>query len=450
MIAISSPKDLSGTLTIPGSKSHTIRACIFGALATGTSYIHNPLTSADCIAALTAIKEIGADYEMKDGLWIIHGAGTRLHLPENVIDVGNSGSVLYFLTPICATMNGWSIVTGDESIRHRPVTHLLDALQQMGCETIISRPNVNAPPIMVKGPAKSGIVVTDGILSQSITGLLIAASLLPGKTEFILRNPKETPFLTMTELWMRDLGIPINISKDFKRITVSGPMNYPAFERIMPSDWESAAFPIVAALITNSTITINKVDTSKSQGDAQIVDILKEMGADIELIEDDPERQTGHLIVRGGNKSRLPNKGVLHGIRVNCSNYPDAVPALSVAACFAEGEMVIEDIGVCRHKETDRIVIMAKELSELGAKVTETQDSLIIHGANKAAPGFSLHGGTVHGYGDHRVAMALSVLGLGLNKGTVKVHDAECCDMSFPTFYTTMNEVGCEFKTRNK
>ena len=99
MIAISSPKDLSGTLTIPGSKSHTIRACIFGALATGTSYIHNPLTSADCIAALTAIKEIGADYEMKDGLWIIHGAGTRLHLPENVIDVGNSGSVLYFLTP---------------------------------------------------------------------------------------------------------------------------------------------------------------------------------------------------------------------------------------------------------------------------------------------------------------------------------------------------------------
>lgn len=445
MIIRSSAKKISGKITTPGSKSHTIRACIFAALAEGTSYIRNPLTSLDCISALHAVESIGAKAIQEDRLWTITGIGGNIRLPDDVINVGNSGSVLYFFTPICATLPGWTILTGDKSIRTRPVNTMLDALEQLGCETHISRPNHNAPPIMVKGPMKSGFVVTEGTLSQYISGIMIASTLMVGQTEIALKNPKECPFLHMTELWLKSLGASLTVSPDFKRIQVRGPHRYPTFDRTIPSDWESAAFPIAAALVSDSEITIENVDTSDSQGDAKIVDIVRQMGADLEIIEDDAIAQTGHLIVRGGNTSRLPNKGKLRGIRVNCSGLPDAVPALAVIACFAEGHTILEDIAVCRHKETDRIAVMAKELTELGADISETADSLTIHGKGKNTPDFALHGGTVQSYDDHRIAMALSVMGIGIENGEIHVNDAECCSVSFPNFFEVMNSLGCGF-----
>lgn len=463
MDCITAQSSLTGSISVPGSKSHTIRACLLAALAEGSSTIRNPLPSADCLSAARCIAELGAKVEMSQDnrCWTVHGAGGNVHLPSNVVDVGNSGSVLYFLTPIAATFPGWSIFTGDESIRTRPVRHLAQALEQLGATTHISRPEADAPPLLVQGPITAGRVVTDGRLSQYISGLMMAASRMEGQLEIQLTEPKEVPYLDMTRMWLASLGIPVEMSGDYKRIVVGGPHQIPAFDRTIPSDWEAVAFPLVAALLTDSCITIQHIDGSGSQGDEAIVEVLQSVGACVEW-----NREREELMVYGGCQARaqadrfparngvpgrlstehLPDKA----LRINCSGFPDAVPALSVAACFIEGTTVIEDIGVCRKKETDRIDVMRRELTKLGADVEEGPDYLVIHGhspltsSGGANPEFRLHGGVVESYDDHRVAMSLAVLGLAL-KEPVTVRGAECCAVSFPDFFQAMEGIGAGF-----
>lgn len=443
MKILSSKKSLSGTISVPGSKSHTIRACIFAALAEGTSYIRNPLPSADGISATKAIQEIGAKVTLKEDCWEVVGAGKNIHLPSNVVDVGNSGSVLYFLAPICATFSGWSIFTGDESIRTRPVKHLIDALEQLRAKAEVANPQKDAPPLLIKGPVCPQEITTDGRLSQYISGLMIASTKMTGKLTINLTDPKEVPYLDMTKGWLESFGIPVSMSADYKKIEMTGPFEIKAFDRPIPSDWEAVAFPLIAALISDSCVTINNIDFSGSQGDDAIVDVLKNMGADITL---DKEKLT-----LTAKQSRLSGNHT-----INCAGFPDAVPALSVIACFNEGTTKIEDIGVCRRKETDRIEVMKSELTKLGAEVEEGDDYIIIHGHapltndSKANPEFVLHGGTVESFHDHRVAMALACMGLGLPEGEeIIIKDAECCAVSFPNFFEAMNGIGAEFRPLN-
>ena len=439
---------LSGNIVVPGSKSHTIRALILASLAEGVSHISNPLPSADCLSASKAIQEIGAsvEFDNKNNIWTVTGAGKNAHLPSNVVDVGNSGSVLYFFTPICATFEGWSIFTGDSSIRKRPVLHLLEALKQLGANCYVSRPEENAPPALVQGPIKAGKVITDGRLSQYISGLMMASTLIDGKLEIELTDPKEVPYLDMTKYWLESLGVQVEMSSDYKKISITGPYQLKAFDKAIPSDWEAVAFPLVAGLITDSKIVIDNVDGSGTQGDDAIVSVLQSVGADIQW-----NKETSQLIVTGGNRlstENLPEKT----LRVNLAGFPDAICALAVIACFIEGKTVLEDIGVCRRKETDRIVVMKSELEKLGAKVEEGEDYLAIYGnspilANgEKNPNFKLHGGTVESFDDHRVAMSLACLGLGLPEGQeVIVNDAECCSVSFPGFFEVMNKINANF-----
>ena len=439
---------LSGNIVVPGSKSHTIRALILASLAEGVSHISNPLPSADCLSASKAIKEIGAsvEFDNKNNIWTVTGAGKNAHLPSNVVDVGNSGSVLYFFTPICATFEGWSIFTGDSSIRKRPVLHLLEALNQLGAKSFVSRPEENAPPALVQGPIKAGKVITDGRLSQYISGLMMASTLIDGKLEIELTDPKEVPYLDMTKYWLESLGVQVEMSSDYKKISITGPYQLKAFDKAIPSDWEAVAFPLIAGLITDSKIVIDNVDVSGTQGDDAIVSVLQSVGADIQW-----NKETSQLIVTGGNRlstENLPEKT----LRVNLAGFPDAICALAVIACFIEGKTVLEDIGVCRRKETDRIVVMKSELEKLGAKVEEGEDYLAIYGnspilANgEKNPNFNLHGGTVESFDDHRVAMSLACLGLGLSEGQeVIVNDAECCSVSFPGFFEVMNKIKANF-----
>lgn len=440
---------LSGNIVVPGSKSHTIRALILASLAEGVSHISNPLPSADCLSASKAIQEIGAsvEFDNKNNIWTVTGAGKNAHLPSNVVDVGNSGSVLYFFTPICATFEGWSIFTGDSSIRKRPVLHLLEALKQLGANCYVSRPEENAPPALVQGPIKAGKVITDGRLSQYISGLMMASTLIDGKLEIELTDPKEVPYLDMTKYWLESLGVQVEMSSDYKKISITGPYQLKAFDKAIPSDWEAVAFPLIAGLITDSKIVIDNVDGSGTQGDDAIVSVLQSVGADIQW-----NKETSQLIVTGGNTlstENLPEKT----LRVNLAGFPDAICALAVIACFIEGKTVLEDIGVCRRKETDRIVVMKSELEKLGAKVEEGEDYLAIYGnspllANgEKNPNFKLHGGTVESFDDHRVAMSLACLGLGLPEGQeVIVNDAECCSVSFPGFFEIMNKIKANFK----
>lgn len=427
---------LSGHITVPGSKSHTIRALMLSALAEGKSKIFNPLPSADCKSAAAAIPLLGATVEFNsEEYWTVTGAGSGIHLPADVINVGNSGSLLYFLSPVCATFEGTSIFTGDESIRKRPVFHVADVIKQLGADAWCAVPQSKTCPLIVRGPCKEGLAVkTEGsISSQYITGLMMAALRMKEPLLIELTDPKETPYLTMTKIWLERFGAKVTISDDFKRIQVTAPKTITAQDSVIPSDWEGVAFPLLAAIITESRIVIDNVDFSGSQGDDQIVRIFTDLGADIVC-----DKPASTLTVTGGKKLSAPG-GEYH---VNLSNLPDAICAVAAAACFAEGKTFIEDIAVCRRKETDRIKVLKCELEKLGAKVTEGDDFMIIEG------GKPLHGAAVESYSDHRVAMALSCMGLGLKGGEkITVNDAECCAVSFPGFYEKMNALGCGFES---
>jgi 3-phosphoshikimate 1-carboxyvinyltransferase len=437
---------LSGSVTVPGSKSHTIRALLLASLADGVSHIANPLPSEDCLSTAHAVPLLGAHVELTPSLWTVTGAGSSIHLPSDVVNVGDSGSLLYFMTPIAATFPGWSIFTGDESIRKRPVSHLADALRQLGAQAYISRPDADGCPLVIGGPVTAQHpVTTGGELSQYVSGMMMAATRMNGTLYIELTNPKETPYLTMTKQWLQSLGVPVTVSDDFHHISVTGPVALHAFDRTIPSDWEAVAFPLVAALVSGSSISITNIDGSGSQGDDAIVAVLNAAGAGIIW-----DRKLCTLTVPPGRKRLSGNQ------HINLSGFPDAVCALAAAACFIEGTTVLEDISVCRRKETDRIVVLREELTKLGAVVEEGPDFLTIHGHSPLTadgnpnPEFCLHGATVQSYHDHRVAMALACLGLGLPAGaSVVVCDAECCAVSFPRFFDVMNEIGAGFVSSN-
>lgn len=457
-----SKHNLSGSIIVPGSKSHTIRALILATIADGTSIIRNPLPSADCLSTAKAVPLIGAEIDLnlsEEGepgtQWVVKGAGKNIHLPEDVVDVGNSGSLLYFLSPIAANFEGISIFTGDDSIRKRPVLHVVDALNQLGAKARTSVPGRNGCPMVIEGPVKAGVVNTPGeVSSQYISGLMMSAILMNGKLTLNLSNPKETPYLTMTQKWMEKVGVPAYISEDYKKIEVTGPVDLKAFDETIPSDWEAVAFPLIAALVNDSDITIENIDGSGTQGDDAIVEVLKSIGADIEW-----NKETQQIRVRGGKKAkngtgRLSTEKCPDGIlKVKMSSFPDAICALAVIACFTEGTVVLEDADVCRRKETDRLAVLKKELTRLGAAVEEKPDALIIHGHSpltadgKNNPMFCLKGGICESYDDHRMAMSLACLGLGLPEGqSVIVKNAECCAVSFPRFFEVMNGIGADFK----
>lgn len=448
------------SIRVPGSKSHTIRALILAAMSEGKTKITNPLKSADALSTAKAIKKIGADVEFFDdeNYWLVTGAGNNIHLPDSEIDVGNSGSLMYFISPVLATLNGPCVINGDASIQKRPVAHLTDALNQLGAKAFCQKKDSVCPPFEFTGPvSNSKTLVTDGKLSQYISGFMMAATRLQGETKIELTTPQETPYLSMTKYWLDKYGVQSSISEDFKNISVHGIKNLKAHDVIIPSDWEAVAFPLIAALIANEYIVITDIDDSKTQGDEKIVELLQDYGADIiwnkekNFIEVNP-----HL----KNKSKAEKKARYKILKVNdekkiisMAAYPDAICALCVIACFANGKTVFTDIEICRKKETDRIKVMTEILSNLGADIRDKGNTLEINGASPFKddgtknPDFKLHGGTIDSYLDHRVAMSLACCGLFLEKeNPLFIKDAQCCDVSFPGFFDTMNgSLGTEF-----
>lgn len=425
---------LSGDICVPGSKSVTIRTLLLASMSNGICKIHNPLMSQDCISTMKAIEQIGAKIiENQNGVITILGTNNNLVVPQNPIDVGNSGSLLYFLSPIMATLDKECVFTGDKSICKRPVGHLIDALIQFGVKAE-SLKEKNLPPFKLCGPIDiSKKIVTEGKLSQYISGFMMAALRLNGQMHIELTNPAETPYLLMTKEVISSLGADCQISKDFKQIKVKGPLTINAFERTIPSDWEGVAFPLIAALISKSKITIKNIDSSGIQGDDKIIEVLESAGADIIW-----DKVKNTLTVDGTTF----NSKECH-LKVDISSFPDAICALSVMACFIEGSVTFTNIDICRKKETDRIFAMRSELTKLGANVQEKDECLVVYGKKD---GCNLKGGIIESYDDHRIAMSFACLGLGLKDGdSVIIKNAECADVSFPDFYNVMNTIGANF-----
>lgn len=433
MQVVASKASLTGSITVPGSKSHTIRACLFAGLAHGTSHIYNPVASEDCLSAVKMIRNFGCSVDMRNNEWIVKGIGSKWPQPSFVIDVGNSGTLLSFSAGIAATLHGYSVITGDASICKRPLEDELQGFRQLGAKAFATRKGIDAPPVIIEGPIRSGLVRLKGTLSQHVSGTLMAAALTEGITRIELSDPGEIPFVKMTVGWLESLGVHVEYDhENYVWYEITGPNTFLPFDKTIPSDWESVAFPVVAGILTHSEIVIDNIDMSSTQGDKAIIDLLNEMGAHIET-----DTANARLIVHPTNE--------LHGITASLSDFPDALPVLSIAAAFAHGRSQFTNIGVCRLKETDRITLMRKELSKLGVICTEGTDYLEVNGMG----GQGIHGGGIESYDDHRIAMAFAVCGLALPpEYAIVINNAECCSVSFPHFYESMNGIGAGYKIK--
>ena len=435
MYAYCKKGSLHGSLAVPGSKSSTIRAVLFGMLADGTTVIHNPLPSKDGLAALRAAREFGAEVVVDEAAntWTVKGLNGKPRVPENVMDTMNSGTTTSFVTGICSLLtDGWAVVTGDEQIRRRPWRHETNALIELGAKCIHTRPGCDCPPLVIQGPLHGGVCHLPGFNSQHISGILAPAALLPkGQcVDIEVEKPLEALYVQLTVDWLRRFGVTVENTPDYKHYHVEGGQKLTACECLVASDWSGVAFPLVAAVCTDSELTITDVDFEDSQGDKAVVDILIRMGADI------TKDIAGHrLVIRGGKP--------LHGLpEIDMNLIPDSLPALSVAAAFAEGDTHFTDLAHVRVKETDRVAVMHEVLTACGASVDITADSMTVHG------GKPLHGAPVSSHDDHRVAMAMAVCGM-IADGEMKIDNPECAAVSFPGFYETMNRAGAGIELRD-
>ncbi|MCE5321820.1 3-phosphoshikimate 1-carboxyvinyltransferase [bacterium] len=416
---------LSGSVEIPGSKSHTIRAAVIASLAEGESIIRKSLVASDTLAAASACRLLGAQINKPDD-WIVNGVGSKPRVPENVIDVGNSGTTLYIALGMASLVDGVSVFTGDDQIRRRPAGPIIDALNALGAKVESTRSNGMAP-IIVRGPLNGGKVVLDGSkTSQYLTSLLISCPLAQSDTTIRVQNLIEKPYVEMTLRWIREQGITVE-NHDFKEFVIPGRQCYKPFDRAVPADWSSAAFFMCAAAITGSEVTLFGLDENDTQGDKAIVDMLRRMGVKIEWRVESGERRA--LVISGSE---------LHGATLDLSDTPDALPALAVTACFAEGETRLVNVPQARLKETDRIAVMCEELTKMGADIEELPDGLVIRGSK-------LKPVVVHGHYDHRVIMALAVAGLCLD-GETDIYTAEALSVTFPNFVELMNGIGADIR----
>jgi 3-phosphoshikimate 1-carboxyvinyltransferase len=412
---------LNGTITVPASKSHTIRALIIASLAEGESVINSPLDSLDTRSAARSVEAFGARVSCRDKPWTVTGAGAELRVPENVVDVGNSGTTLYMIAGTAALAEGWTVLTGDDQIRRRTATPLLNALRPLGAEAFSTRGNGMAP-LVIRGKMTGGTASVAGISSQYVSSLLLACPLASGNSDLIITVLNEVPYVRMTLNWLEEQGIKIDVNETLSLIHIKGGQQYHSFERTIPGDFSSAAFPLGAGVLAGGTVILQGLEMNDPQGDKEVVSILGRMGASIETGKDG-------IIVRGGK---------LRGMDIDMNAIPDAIPIMSVCACFAEGTTVLHNVPQARIKETDRISVMTAELSKLGADIHELPDGMIIKGTG-------LHGGKVRGHGDHRVVMALTVAGLATDS-PVTVDTAETADVTYPGFWETMESLGAKIK----
>ncbi|QHN07235.1 3-phosphoshikimate 1-carboxyvinyltransferase [Methanothermobacter sp. THM-1] len=408
---------LSGTVKAPPSKSYTHRAVIVASLAEGRSMIADPLVSEDTLSSLRACRAFGVRIHEEAQGWMVHGSGGALETPEDVIDVGNSGTTLRIMTSVAGLAENYTVFTGDESLRKRPMQPLLDALRPLGVTAVSSRMN-GLPPIIVRGGFRGGETSIDGrVSSQFISSILIAAPLSGGvelsvEGEFISR-----PYVDMTLDVMGRFSVPVSYSDGI--FTVE-PSVYRAVDYTVEGDYSSASYLAGAAAVAGGEVRIQNLFRDSKQGDMLILDILEDMGADVR---------------RGDDHAVVSSTGELEGVSVDLHNAPDLLPTVAVLGAIAEGRTEIRGVEHARYKETDRIGTCAAELKALGLQVRELKDGMIIQG--------DITGKTVKSHGDHRLAMAFTLI--GLRRG-IRIKDGDVFSVSFPDFIEKMNSLGCRLR----
>ena len=414
---------LKGTVVIPASKSHTIRAVAIASLAAGESLIRNPLVSSDTQSAVDCYRALGAQIDTSDSkLWRVAGTGGQITTPQQPIDVGNSGTTLRIAIGSAALAHSGQTTTftGDEQTQTRPVGPLMDALGDLGakCKSIKNNGRV---PVEITGPLMGGKTAIAASTSQYLSSLLLCAPLAPNDTEINVTLLNEPGYVQMTLDWLDKQGIAYE-NQQFHKFKIKGNQSYKAFDATIPADFSSATFFLCAAALLADEVTLLGLDFSDSQPDKAVVDYLKEMGANISI-------KPNSVTVKAA---------ALKGIELDMNQTPDALPAMAVTAAFAEGQTRLVNVAQARGKETDRIKYMAEELKKMAVDVEELPDGLIINNSRPKSA-------KLNGRADHRIVMALSVAAMAID-GQCTIDTAEAISVTFPDYVKLMKQLGADMQ----
>ncbi len=423
-LEIQKTERVEGVIKAPPSKSYTHRAIIIASLAEGKSILHDPLYSEDTMASLNACKALGCDIKDENGKCIVNGAGGVLKTPEDVLDLKNSGTTLRIMTSVSSLAPNYTVLTGDSSLRTRPMQDLIDALECLGVTAFSVRCN-GKPPICIKGGFKGGKTSIKGnVSSQFISSLLITSPYAENPVDIDVKGDFiSKPYVDMTTDVMEKFGVQLNYDKEKNAFHVD-PQTYKGREYTIEGDYSSASYIIGAAAALSGEVTVKNIFKNSKQGDKQILTIVKNMGAQVKVKKDEVTI-IGH--------------GELQGTQVNLENSPDLLPTVAALGAVSEGVTEIINVEHARFKETDRIHTCALELSKLGVDVKEKRDGLVIKGGAKS--------GVVTSHGDHRLVMALSLVGLKV--GDLRIKNASVYDVSFPDFPGAMKELGCSVELKS-
>jgi 3-phosphoshikimate 1-carboxyvinyltransferase len=411
-IEIRPVEHISATVEIPSSKSYTNRALLIAALAEGKSRLENPLFSDDTHFMSEALIQFGIPVQKEDTAFIISGTGGKIVAPQNEIFVGNAGTTMRFLTTFSTLAQGMVRLTGDERMQQRPIGDLLTCLKQMKILALSVKDN-QCPPLEIYGGTVPGgqIRLAGNKSSQYLTSILLSAPYFQNNTTVqIIGDLTSKSYADITLDIMRSFGVHVE-NENYERFNVTSGQRYRAQDYQVEADWSSASYFLAAAAVTGGEVTLTGLNPDSVQGDAGFLDVLQQMGCEI-------EKSAKNIRLQGNP---------LKAITINMNSMPDAVQTLAVTALFAEGETVIKGIANLKIKETDRIQALETELSRLGASVTSGDDFLAIR------PGTSYSGAEIETYEDHRMAMSFAVAGLKIPG--VKIKNPKCVEKSFPDFF---------------
>jgi 3-phosphoshikimate 1-carboxyvinyltransferase len=407
---------LRGRVRVPGDKSISHRALLLAARAAGRSRVTG-LSDGDDVARTTAaVRALGAGVkEEAPGVVEIDGGPHRLHEPDGVIDVGNSGTGLRLLAGFVAAFDWLTVLQGDSSVARRPMARVVEPLRLMGA-SVDGRREATLPPLVVRGGGLLGIDYTPPVASAQVKSAVLLAG-LGAKEDTIVREPVRTRM--HTEELLSACRVKVEVSPQERgQVVRLRPSALSPFTLEVPGDPSHAAFWVVAAtIVPGSEVVVERVYVGP--GRAGFLDVLTRMGAAVELQWRDDN--TADVTAR---HSRLV------GTEVTGAEVPgvvDEIPVLAVAATAAEGETVFRDLAELRVKESDRLATMGAELSALGARVETVGDDLVVVGATR------LHGTALRSHGDHRVAMAAAVAGLAA-EGRTTVDGWDAVATSYPGF----------------
>jgi len=417
MIEIKPGKIKDTTVSVPGSKSYTHRMLIAAALSDGRCNIKNYLRSEDTLLTLSCLRQIGTEIREETGHVNIQGAGGKFKPADHPIDLGNSGTSMRLLTAVVALGQGPYKLTGTGRMRQRPIQDLLDSLIQMGIDAR-SLNNDGCPPVEVSGTKIKGgkINIDCRISSQFLSAVLLIAPFAEEPVEInVTGGPVSKPYIDMTLDVMQSFGLNVNRC-GYSQFEITNGQKYQAGDYAVVPDYSQAGYFWAAAAITGRSIKVKYTSKDTRQGDVRFAECLKMMGCDVRYDKD------------GIQVSGRP----LTAISVDMADMPDMVPTLAVVAAFAEGTTVIENVAHLKAKESDRLSVVAEELSKMGIEAECSNTGLIIKGGKPK-------GAVIDTYHDHRIAMSFALAGLK-TPGT-RIKDEMCVKKSFPNFWEVFEQL---------